>query len=251
MNLFLSVVFMDVDLIHLIIMIVGIVTIFATYFIENTIREYIYKKTILNKINFCVICDSLKRLKLFTRSISDQTILDSHNLMKRYTNANVDLKNVTACGVTAQAIFKILSGIQGINFENVQITTKIDDINELLDENIIWVSISSCECCTFPGHAFIIVCYHDHCVIIQSFINTYDHRKYIEKIPKHVIARYLENINNIFAQDNKKMNPQMIDDLGKMTHVDLARYSDCNLSESSFSIYYVKKKSSLKCNGIH
>lgn len=219
--------------------------------IYSKIVDMIYNKYTLRNMNFCGNCTPQDHMDRFIGSLNDGIIWKNHHSVKTYTGYNMGCNEITSCGVTSQAIFNLMLTIQGDLISDATFmligTSHIRDFNQLLDHNIIFIGMSSCKCCDFPGHAFVIVCYDDLCVIIQSFFGIYHYNEQIGYIPKDTMREYLTRMQTMYGMSDKKMNPQVINDLSSLTHVDLSQYNKCRLKESDMTLYYIEKKKSVTC----
>lgn len=213
---------------YIIVTSLGLSTCASYYFIKQRQIQIKFPKENL------IESQEILELISFVKSTDDNTIWKNHNDIKFVSGYNIDSTDVKACGVTAQAFFNMFANYQNTRFFRTKILYSIDDIDELLKNNILYVSLTRCTCCNFPGHAFIIYCFDKSCVIIQSYVNTYSHKKYIDVLDKIHVKNTLLTI--------EKKNSESIKAIADLTHLNHDELLGCKFNNSEFFIRFIKRR---------
>jgi len=193
--------------------------------------------------------DKIEKIISFVKTLDDDLIRKHYNEIigktcNTNTNTNTNTKtkicDITSCGLTSLSILKIFAEKQGEEFPTLNGDIDIDD---LLDENIVRININGCKCCeinNFVGHAFLIACINNKCLIIQSYIGEYDHRKYFDIIQKDIMKENILKLRDMCV--DRKMDAEGLKILSDITHIDLQYLSNCQLEGCRLSALHIKNK---------
>jgi len=91
----------------------------------------------------------------------------------------------------------------------------------------------------FPGHAFVIYCSGDMCLILQSFVTIYTIRDYFDIMAKDRINKYMNVFLNMYQNG---ISDRAIKLLTKFTHVGFDKLRDCQLKHSGFEVIYYENQ---------
>jgi hypothetical protein len=166
--------------------------------------------------------DDMKKTIEFIKNITNEQILNHNSVISYITQSNINNCNPTACGTYANSLFGILPEINKYSIESEINEVLIDNVYNYIkkiddDDNIreifkfaIYgdeIILENSQNMHFPGHSFVIIkMYKDRYIFTQSYVNVYDHRKYIvEKNLNEVLDlikkfEYMTKCNTI---DNK------------------------------------------------
>jgi hypothetical protein len=142
----------------------------------------------------------------------------------------------SSCGITSQGIMNLLMTKFGKNISDVVRRYKWWDNDLIRGHNLISVRMQPSKCCQFPGHAFVIYCSGDRCLILQSFVAIYTIRDFYDIMVKSRVNKYMNAFLNMYLNG---ISDRAIRLLSKFTHVggfDQLRY--CQLEQSGFEVIY-------------
>jgi hypothetical protein len=182
--------------------------------IQNKICKKICKRICKKKIIILpqkstkfIPCDNIKyklsenqknneivRIIKHIKNINSKQIVSHNKIVSKITNCNINNNNPTACGTYSNSLFSILSEMNYYVLKHKITKLSINSIYNYMEEidmNNNYVILQFSVCCDtiilenskrifFPGHSFVIIkLYENKYIFSQSYIDTYDHKKYI------------------------------------------------------------------------
>lgn len=194
------------------------------------------------ELEFHIRFPDLIELKQWVQGLDDMTIFRNHLIAANFTRCNLKTTFTSSCGASAQGMMNLLLERCGHTFSDVIKESQWND-SLLGDHNLILVSIGSCSCCLFPGHAFVIYCSDYLCVILQSFIHCYTIRDFFDIIPRHKVNKYMNVFMEMYTCG---INENTLNKLARLTHVCFNKYKDCKLEKSTILIFHCKNNQIFK-----
>lgn len=173
----------------------------------------------------------------FIENISDDEIFSAHKKIIHITSSNRNCKEITACGLTSNALLYILPNFINKNYKKFDVlqkkefrishTTSFDEISKKINKNniiIMRISIkvtddlyneSKTKSAYFPNHAMVVCKIKEDYYLFQSYIYKYklrvskikDFRQFISMI-NHIVkskrfdylsSEYWKYITNIYS----------------------------------------------------
>jgi hypothetical protein len=203
----------------------------------KTKKQCTDKNIIPERLSFHDQYGDMVELKKWISELDDETIRTNNVIAAEFLKTNQNMTRISACGLTSQAVMNLLMDRNGKKISDLMSKRKWWDDDLIQGHNIISVRMFACTCCHFPGHAFVIYCSGDMCLILQSFVGVYTIRDFFDVMSNDKVNKFVNIFLNMYIHG---IDDDAIRQLTKFTHVCFNKYRDCRLKDSFFEVIYHK-----------